>query len=221
MAIFISRELSSSSAFRKFEIEGVPVIGESLIKIEAAVIDIYPKTDWIFFYSSNGVKHFFDSQEHSTDNQYAVMGPATANVFYKITGHSPKYTGNGIPKDVADNFITYESGKSVLFIKAENSKDSVRQLVLNLMDTYELIAYHNTIRIDIYLQPCNHLVFTSPMNVEGYFNTYSYRGEQLYAIGQSTADKIKSITGCIAKIPDTPSEYALYSLVSADYNKEI
>jgi uroporphyrinogen-III synthase len=221
MAIFISREISDSSGFHKLKMQGEQIIAESLIDIQGVDISTYPKTDWIFFYSSNGVKHFFDSQEYSTYNQYAVIGPATANVFYSLTGHSPKYTGNGIPKDVADNFITYEAGKSILFVKAQNSMDSVQRLLEKEMDTYELIAYRNKIRNDINLMTCKYLVFTSPLNVQAYFNNYPYNGQKLYAIGQSTASKINSITGVMPRIADMPSEYELYQLVKEDLNKAL
>jgi uroporphyrinogen-III synthase len=175
-----------------------------------------PATDWIFFYSRNGIKYFFQSQAYHTDNQYAVMGPASANTFYEITGRSPKYTGNGVPGDVAHNFLTYEQGRSILFVKAQQSSNSVKELLNNDMDCQDIVAYKNVIKDSIDIPECSHLVFTSSMNAQGYFQKYPYNNEKLYAIGHSTALTIKEIIGKDAAVSENATERSLYQLVHQD-----
>lgn len=212
-SIFISRSLKANSPFQKIKNDGYNIIDLSLIDIKPVAIEDYPTTHWIFFYTADGVRHFFDTQEYSTDYQYGVLSAGTANVFYSITGRSPKYTGNGIPKDVAENFITYEQGQSILFVKAKNSEDCVRNLLSDEMICKDLIVYKNVIKTEIDLPACDHLIFTSPMNAEAYFSKYKYNGEQLYAIGQSIADSIFSLCGVVAKIAERTSELELYGLI--------
>jgi uroporphyrinogen-III synthase len=219
-SIFISRSLNDNSPFLKLKNDGHDIIDQSLIDITPVHIEDYPTTEWIFFYSANGVKYFFESQEYSTKYQYGVIGTGTANTFYSVTGRSPKYTGNGIPKDIAENFITYERGQSILFVKAQNSKDSVKNLLLDDMVCEDLIVYGNVMKSDFYIPTCDHLIFTSPMNVEAYLSKYAYLGEQLYAIGQGTADSILSLCGTEAKVSKTTSEYGLYELVAQELNQK-
>lgn len=214
--IFISRELSNESPFLGLQSDECRVIGESLIQFEAVTIEDIPATDWVFFYSRNGIKFFFQSQDYHTDNQYAVIGTASANTFYELTGRSPKYTGNGVPGDVAHNFLIYEKGKSILFVKAELSSNSIKELLKDDMICQDLIAYKNVIKNRIDLPKCSHLVFTSSMNAQGYFRKYSYNNEKLYAIGQSTALTIKEITGRDATISENATERSLYQLVHKD-----
>jgi len=214
--IFISRALSNGSPFLGLQSDECRVIGESLIQFEALTIEDVPTTDWIFFYSRNGIKFFFQSQAYHTDNQYAVIGTASANTFYELTGRSPKYTGNGVPGDVAHNFLTYEKGQSILFVKAEQSSNSVKELLNDDMNCQDLVAYRNVIKNSIDIPKCSHLVFTSSMNAQGYFRKYSYNKEKLYAIGQSTALTIKEITGKDAAISENATERSLYQLVHKD-----
>jgi len=58
--IFISRKLSKDSFFKtKLEEAGFTIHGKSLLKFSAIPFQKTPKSDWIFFYSKNGVKFFF------------------------------------------------------------------------------------------------------------------------------------------------------------------
>lgn len=218
--IFISRELSKESPFLGLQSDVCKVIGESLIQFDPVIIENIPTADWIFFYSRNGIRFFFQSQDYHTDNQYAVIGPSSANTFYQITGRSPKYTGNGIPEDVADNFLTYEKGKSILFIKADKSSNSVKDLLKDDMNCEDIIAYRNLIKESIEIPKCSHLIFTSSMNAKAYFSKYQYSDEKIYAIGKSTGLTIREITGVDAAISQYTSENSLYQLILKDLSSQ-
>lgn len=211
--IFISRTLNEDSPFQSLKKEGIEVIDLSLIQFSKISIVDYPKTDWIFFYSKNGVKYFFEQESHSTSNQYAVMGPGTASMFYNITGRSPKYTGQGDPLIVADQFIKHESGKSILFVKAKNSKDSIRDLISEQLICHDIIVYDNVIKDAGHIPSCDVLVFTSPKNAEAYFSSRKYKNEKLIALGKTTETYLRQHMGIEASYCEKPSEENLFKLV--------
>jgi len=211
--IFISRSLDEGSPFLNLVDKGYEIIDRSLVVMNGIACELEISSDWIFFYSKSGVRYFFESQEYSTQYQYGVMGPGTASTFYQITGRSPKYTGNGIPKDVANNFITYESGRSITFAKAKNSKNSIRQLLEDHMDCHDIAIYDNAIMDKVELPDCKYLIFTSPLNAKAYFQQKSYNNESIIAIGQTTSDYLMKITGKTVPYGDFPSETDMYDLL--------
>lgn len=203
----------------KLRERGVEIIDQSLIDFEAVDLDQYPETDWIFFYSRRGVRYFFDKVDYSTDYEYGVIGPGTASTFYSTTGRSPKYTGNSKAKDIAETFIKYEKGKSILFVKAQNSLNSVQNLLEGNMDCHELIVYKNTIKEDFIIEKCDLLCFTSPMSVDAYTDKYGIKDELLFSIGHSTHQKIKKKTTLSVYSAEHPSEISLLHRIEEVLNQ--
>ena len=214
--LFISRSLSKDSVLQRLEEEGVHVIGESLIEFTPLPIGKFPETDWIFFYSRRGVQYFFEQVPYSTDYEYGVIGPGTAATFYEITGRSPKYTGQSDAQKIADTYHLYEQGKSILFVKARNSLNSVQVLVEDIMQCKELIVYENEIRTDFEIEECDYLCFTSPMNVEAYLQKYEFSDQKIFAIGNSTERKLLELTSKKIFKADQPSESALLDLIISE-----
>lgn len=213
--IFISRPLKEGSPFLSLKEKGIEIIDLSLIRFSMIPIVDYPQTDWIFFYSKNGVKYFFEQESFSTSNQYAVMGPGTAGTFFSITGHSPKYTGQGDPHLIADQFIKFESSKSILFVKAKSSKDSVRNLIKEHLSCHDIIVYDNVIKNSDLIPSCDMLVFTSPKNAEAYFSSRHYNDEKVIALGKTTESYLKQHIGINAFYCKRPSEENLFKLVKS------
>jgi len=211
--IFISRDLSEDSLFHEFSKDGYEVIGKSLIEFSQIEITTHPITDWIFFYSKRGVNYYFNQKKHSTSNQYAVIGPGTAKAFYSATGFSPKFTGQGNPEKIADTFKQFESGQSILFVRARNSLNSLKTLLGDSLTSKDLVVYENKIKAQIELPKFDFLVFTSPLNVEAYLNHYTISDQKLVAIGQTTADYIEKRVGIKAPYCELPSERNLVKLL--------
>ena len=60
--VFISRQLPVESVFlKKLAEKGFDVHGESLLNFSAVAFDVLPTVEWIFFYSQNAVRFFFQS----------------------------------------------------------------------------------------------------------------------------------------------------------------
>lgn len=211
--IFLSRALSENSPFIQLSEYGYEIIAKSLIEFKQIDFTEHPKTDWIFFYSKRGVEYYFNQKKLDKSIEYAVMGPGTASAFYRMTGMSPKFTGQGNPKIISETFKQFESGKSILFVKAEDSKDSVQELIGATMSILELVVYENKKKTNLNIQKCDILVFTSPKNFEAYIACHELTDEKVIAIGQTTSTFIERQTDLIVPYCENPSEQNLLSLV--------
>ncbi len=214
--LFISRALKSNSKFHELKTLGWEIVDTSLIEFEEIKFNSVPQTDWIFFYSQRGIEHFFNQQEHDLSNQYAVFGSASAKTFFKITGASPKYTGNGKANLIATTFLNFEKGKSILFVKSKRSLDSLKKLLEKEMTCIDLEVYDSKIKTDIKIPFCHILAFTSPLNVKSYFQKYKIdQTQNIYCIGRTTADYLKQHYNLDSSWCRVPSENNLLQLIKS------
>ena len=108
--VFISRNLTDDSVFKKLlENAGFQVFGASLIEFSAVPIHKIPKVDWVFFYSKNGVKYFFQGLRKSNikipeNLKWATIGSETAKALASEF-KPPDFIGKGNGLDTASNFI--------------------------------------------------------------------------------------------------------------------
>jgi len=59
---------------------GFEVIGHSLIEFKAIPFDLPSSFDWIFFYSKNAVRYFFEQiPPENIHSSIAAFGPGTAH----------------------------------------------------------------------------------------------------------------------------------------------
>lgn len=211
--IFISRSLSPDSIFlQKLQAAGFEVIGESLMQFSPVRFTNLPQTDWIFFYSKKAVRFFFENLQ-KTDLQInaklAALGEGTAMEIEK-QGFKPYFVGNGEPEATAINFIKVAKNQRVIFPRAENSRQSVQQLLQGQIEELDIVVYQNEPRQDFDIPECEWLVFTSPLNAEAYFQRYSTKaGQKIIAIGETTAGVLRTIGLEKIQISESPSEEAL------------
>lgn len=212
--LFISRQLSENSQFHTLLEKGIELHHESLIDIRSIPFETVPESDWLFFYSKNGIRSFFAKEAWRPDRRYAVMGRASEEIFAQCTGHRPDFRGSGTPNETAEKFKAFLSEKAhVLFVQARNSRESVAHQLGPRIEWSSLEVYENTIKSGFDLPECDYLVFTSPLNARAWFDRYSYNGQKLFAIGSVTASFIQKHYGKKALYPSTPGEDALYDLV--------
>lgn len=219
-SIFISRELKSDSAFFNFEKAGYKLHHESLIDIKPLSFEI-PKSDWIFFYSKNGINEFFKTAKYDISIKYGVLGNSTSEYFKSKTGKTPDYTGQNNAEEIAEYYIHNASEKTVTFVKAQNSISSVEKAMhiheVNI-DVRGLIVYDNIIKKVITSPRCDIVCLTSPLNSKAWFEKYPHQEEMIYAIGQTTANYIESTIGLTVPYCKMPSEKSLFELVSRQYS---
>jgi len=213
-SIFISRTLKSSSAFLDLNAKGCKVIHRSLIDFEFLNFNNEVDFQNVFFYSQKAIKHFFSKVSYNSKIEYGVMGQKSQLVFHKETGQDPNIIGTGDRQSLIKNIETRWKGTTVLCPMGSNSIHMLSTSKLDI-DLHPLIIYNNTKIKFLDLPDCEILIFTSPLNVESYCDHYSLDNKILFAIGETTANKIKKHTDQNVIYCSEPSEQSLYKLVDA------
>lgn len=205
--IFISRNIASSSPIRD-AIGNYILVDQSLIEFSALDFEA-PQADWIFFYSRNGVKYFFEGGQFELyPYLWACMSGGTADeLSHYISDIS--FVGNGTPAEVTSSFKNVTNPDDVTcFIRAQNSLDSVNKGLGREAD-FSLPVYTNIPKSNIPDQEFDILIFTSPMNVDAWFDKRKYKNEKVISIGKTTANHLATYGIENVIIAETPSEESI------------
>lgn len=212
--IFISRKLKKNSPFRQaLEGSAVSIIDQSLVAFQPIPFDDFPTTDWLFFYSKNGVKYFLeqlDKNQHHQLPKIGTIGRGTAEYLKENYDLVADFVGTGNPVETAAAFHAVLEQETVLFIQAKHSKQSIQQLLPATAFTQNLVVYDNTPSLDFDIPTVDILVFTSPLNVLTYFGKYNLQSYQkVVAIGTSTRHALVQIGITDIITAATPHEQSL------------
>ncbi|GAB5552496.1 MAG: uroporphyrinogen-III synthase [Saprospiraceae bacterium] len=211
--LFISRTLDPSSPFHAFAKENDLVLdAQSLLEFTPVQFHQLPTADWLFFYSPNGVRFFFRqmmSLQKKVNTPIATIGLGTLNAL-KEFGKSADFAGNGHPKQVAEAFASLAQGQKVVFIRAQQSRKSIQNLIADQITVLDLVVYANAIQTNISLPEADYLVFTSPMNVQAYTqNNNLTSASAIIAIGKTTASALYQAGVQKVFVANQPNEAAL------------
>lgn len=210
--VFISRTLSGDSIFRKILTSShYEVYGASLLDFSMVHVRHVPDADWLFFYSKNGVRYFFQQipLKDIDGLKLAAVGPGTA-AFLESVARPPDFTGTGEPGSTAAAFLKVALNQRVVFPQAKESRQSIQQLLTPYLTALDLVVYENMPRQDINLPDFDVLVFTSPMNAQAYFSKYRWKKEQtVVAIGKTTAKALEVLGIDSIRVAEAPTEEAL------------
>lgn len=217
--IFISRELSSNSVFRRrLQATNCTVEGKSLVAFNGQPFSSYPATDWIFFYSAKAAAFFQEGLRHAgldwpQNIKIATIGKGTARWLTEreIAVH---FVGTGNPIETSQRFSQEAKGKSVLFPQALNSKKSIEKLAGKNIQAEPLVVYQNRVKKEFDILPADVLTFTSPLNVQAYFGRYAKTGlEKIVVIGQTTRLAVEALGQEVNEQAIEPSETDLVEAV--------
>ena len=217
--VFISRELSERSYFRKaLEKHAIEIDDRSLIRTVSVITKldnfILRNVEWVFFSSKNAVEYFFQLDPLLPKKvKFGVMGSGSEDMLRR-KGHFVDYTGEGTdPAEVAAEFAKLANGATVLFPSAEGSLRSIQQALSADTKIIELPVYETILEDDVKQSGAEILVFTSPSNVEAYFvDNLLDPDQKVIAIGKSTGKKLDEI-GVRYKLPYSPDETGLAEAV--------
>lgn len=214
--IFISRQLVSNSPIRKVA-EGHYIKDQSLIQFSSLIFDP-PETDWVFFYSRNAVRFFFEETNLELyPYQYACLSHGTAEELSKYV-LDISFVGNGSPSEVAQQFQEVRtSNEPVCFIRANNSVDSIHNF-LNAGNIFSIPVYDNQPIKNVPVEDFDILIFTSPMNVDVWFSANEYKGQSIIVIGNTTQSAVKKYATKNVRVADQPSEEAIAELLNEILN---
>lgn len=193
MRIFISRDLDSDSVFWRKLAGKVNIIGHSLIDFQAIPFDKIPTTDWLFFYSKQGIKYCLSQLDILEDlPKIGLIGQASADYLVKEYGLKADFIGTGAPEETAQAFGAIAKNQKVVFAQAKQSKQSIQKLLEGQIEQEDLVVYDNVPKKGYTIPLVNILVFTSPLSVFSYFLQYPYNKiQKVVCIGQTTAQAVK------------------------------
>ena len=218
-SVFITRELSNHSYFRKaLEKHGIHIEARSLIRTVPVITKLAPHiladADWIFFSSKNAIEYFFQLKPQLPQNvKFGVIGAGSEEAL-RLKGYFASYAGGGMDTaEVAAAFAKIANGKKIVFPGAEESMRSIQQGMSADTKIVDLPVYETILEEDVEGSGADVLVFTSPSNVEAYFaDNLLEPNQKVIAIGKATGKKFDEM-GTRYILPFSPDEVGLAEAV--------
>jgi len=201
-SVLITRDLEDNSFFKNvLEGNGYKVQGVSFIETKKVGFTTVPATDWVFFASSNAVRFFFSQQPQlNPKTKFAVIGNGTEHELKKYNKNAA-FTGfNNDTKVIGKKFAKAVGAEKVLFPQAKGGLRTIQQQFSTADNIYDLAVYETIKKENVIINDAEIIVFTSPSNVESFFEKKKINaGQKVIAIGKSTEKKLKEagITNCI------------------------
>ncbi len=191
--VFISREVPGNSFFRnvlegnKFELEAM-----ALIDIKAIPFSTVAETAWIFFSSKQAVKYFFRQKPKLGKQKFACVGKSTSEAL-RHYGVRADFIGSGTDtRMTGKQFAALVGNEKVLFPQAKGSLRSVQQQFVKPGQVVDLVVYESIRRHPEKMPDAQIIVFTSPSNVEAWFESFTIRKDhRVIAMGDATVNALR------------------------------
>jgi hydroxymethylbilane synthase len=193
-SVLITRDLDEDSFFKKtLEGNDFTVNGVSFIETRKVNFSNAPASDWIFFASSNAVDHFFAQQpELKPKTKFGAIGKSTELTLKKYSKNAAFVGSINDTKVVGKKFAKAVGAETVLFPQAKGGLRTIQQQFEDASKLTDLVVYETVKKENVKLPEANILVFTSPSNVESFFEKNKMKPDQkVIAIGESTNKKLK------------------------------
>ncbi len=222
--LFVSRKLEESSYLKRLmnRIQWL-LVDKSLIETTSIEIKEIPGCDWIFFYSKNAVKYFFENVKYQNikieDKKFACIGHKTAEYLerYNI---SPDFVGVGNNiEDVGKQFLEKCNHQKVLFPCSDISLKSIEKIIQSDVEFIYLPVYRTIEKPRAFSIEFDYYVFTSPSNVRSFFSLNRIpEHSKIIAIGESTKRELvkHSVLQDNIIIPMTYDEIAIVAAVMGE-----
>jgi len=192
MKWLITRSPEACEAWQaELNADGINLVGISFLEFQMIPITEFPTCDWVFFTSKNGVKYFFDQWEKPISCKIAAIGKATAEAI-KTRSYIPDYIPEGHINSALNVFNTIATNQTIAWVKALNSAMSVEEKLKDVKSITPVVVYENKIAAKQLNEAFDGVVFTSPMNVEGFLvHNQIKHGNLIISIGPSTSKCLK------------------------------
>lgn len=213
VSVYITRDLRENDFFfNVLKQNGCDVHGRALIDTQRIIAPKIPKTDWIFFSSKNGVKHFLAQTKIEPGVKLAAVGKGTSDELRKHNLHADFIGGTADTRTISKQFGAVAGRSSVLFPQAKGSLRTVQEQ-LPLIKAINLTVYETLSRPTNDIPACDVMVFTSPSNVEAFFQTNTIsKTQRVVAMGHATGSTLKE-KGIVSFV--TPGSFDDAGLVRA------
>ena len=217
-SVFITRDLRKYDYFRDALVaQDFTVQGQALIEMKALPVKNIPKTDWIFFSSKHAVRFFFALKPDVNGAKFGAVAKATADEIRKF-GHRAEFIGStNDTKLTAKKFAALAGGKKVLFPQAKGSLKTIQLAMPRKENVIDLVVYETIKRsweFGAGSSGFGILVFTSPSNVEAFFEKNKIDPVQkVVAMGDATANALRKFGVRANKMPESFDDLGLVRAV--------
>ncbi len=219
-SVFISREVNKDSYLRNvLEGNAYQLEGRSLIETRPVPFMNVPDTGWIFFSSKQAVKYFLTQDPLLGSQKFACVGKSTSEMLRQY-GKRAEFIGSSTDtKMIGKQFAAKAGSEKVLFPQAKGSLRSVQQQFVKPEQVVDLVVYETIKKNSGQAPQADILVFTSPSNVEAWFEVFRIRKEQnIIAMGDATAKALRQHGVVMISKTDTFDEAGLArSIFSASF----
>lgn len=210
-SVFITRIVQAGGHFRNvLEGNGFTVTGRPLIETKLLPFKNLPESSWIFFSSKNAVKYFFRQKPVLTGQKFGCVGKATAEAL-RAEGVRAEFIGSqSDTRMTGKQFAALVGNGTVVFPQAKGSMRSIQQQFVRKNQVVDLPVYETVKLNDAPVPAASIMVFTSPSNVEAFFERNTLSKEQaVVAMGDATAAALREHHIHHPGMPDTFDEAGL------------
>lgn len=203
--------LSEALTRLKFDVEG-----KSLIEFKQIRIKELPKTEWIFFSSKHAVRYFFNQNPVLENVKFGCIGTSTSAELRAFNRRADFIGQSTDIKLVGKQFSSKVGNARVLFPIARGSMQSIQ---------WQMVKRDNVINLEVYAtlkhsveisQENEILIFTSPSNVEAYFEKNTIHPHQkVIAMGESTGKALEKLKFKKYTLPKSFDDLGLLQAVMA------
>jgi hydroxymethylbilane synthase len=193
--VFITKNLNETDYLpRALKNLGYSIEGKSLIEFKMIRIKELPKTDWVFFSSKHAVRYFLKQKPETGPVKYACLGTGTSAEL-RAHGLRADFIGQSTDvKLVGKQFSSKIGNAKVLFPIARGSMQSIQWQMIKRENVFNLEVYatlKQSFEID---KDVEVVVFTSPSNVEAYFEKNKWQAhQQAVAMGDATGKALEKL----------------------------
>ncbi len=193
---------------------GYEIEGKSLIEFKQIKIKELPKTDWVFFSSKHAVRYFFNQNPKLENVKFGCIGTGTSAEL-RAFGKRADFIGQSTDTKLVGKQFSSKIGNSrVLFPIARGSMQSIQWQMVKRENVFNLEVYA-TLKHSVEISPdFNLLIFTSPSNVEAYFEKNKvHPGQKLIAMGESTGKALEKLKIKTYSMPPSFDDLGLFQAV--------
>lgn len=214
-SVFISRNPKGEDYFTKvLSAIGYTVSGRSLIEMKPVAFKEVPKTDWIFFSSKHAVNFFFHQKPKLEQQKFACVGKATASMLRKYNVRADFIGYSTDTKLTGKQFASRVGDGKVLFPQAKGSLRSIQNGFVKKEQVIDLVVYETLKRNEEVVPHADVVVFTSPSNVESFFEKNKITADQkVVAMGDATASTLRNFGVSRAAMPQSFDDLGLVRAV--------
>ena len=213
-SIYITRDIREDDFFfQVLKANGCDVYGRALIDTVRINMIKIPEAEWVFFSSKHAVRHFLGQTELRPGVKIAAIGLGTSDELRKFKKRADFIGGGNNTQNTAKQFAALAGRARVLFPQAKGSLKTIQQQ-LPAAKIFDLTVYETIQRPADDLPKSDLIVFTSPSNVEAYFekNTVG-KNQKIVAMGHATAATLKEKGILSFGMPDTFDDTGLVRAV--------